>query len=121
MGLVAAIPALPVANIASAVEYYRSRFGFEDRYNADDYGIVGRDEVEIHLWAANDPHKKGAEPHLAGSASCRVQVTDVDSLYAELQENKVIHPNGAIGDQPWGREFTTFDLDHNAITFFQRL
>ncbi|PZG21827.1 hypothetical protein C1I95_06715 [Micromonospora craterilacus] len=119
MKMIRAIPALPVSDVARAVEYYTGRFGFESRYADDDYGIVGKDEVEIHLWPANKPNTPGAEPHLAGSASCRIQVSDVEALYGELDRAGIVHPNGALDDHPWGREFTTLDADRNAITFFQ--
>jgi hypothetical protein len=119
VGLVSAIPALPVSDVKRAVEYYVTKFGFTEDYVGDDYGVVRRDDVEIHLWPANQPGTAGAEPHLAGSASCRIRVSDVSALYEEMTANAVVHPNGALDDHPWGPEFTTVDLDNNAITFYQ--
>ena len=97
-------PALPGRNIPAAVAFYRDRLGFEVRHVDGGLGIMGRDEIEIHLWEANNPHTPGAEPHLAGSASCRVRVNGVHGLYDEYRDQGVIHPNGALGVQPWDVE-----------------
>lgn len=118
--MLAAIPALPVSDTARAVAFYRDRLGFAPRHVAADFAIVHRDDVEIHLWAANQPDTAGAEPHLAGSASCRVRVVGVDALYDEYRAQGVIHPNGALAPQPWGDDdFTVLDADGNALAFFQ--
>ena len=119
MKLLSATPALPVLDIQRAVDYYTTRFGFENRYADEEYGVVGRDDVEIHLWPANKADTAGAQPHLAGTGSCRIRVSDVESLYTQLRRTEVVHPNGAIDDHPWGREFTTLDVDGNAVTFYQ--
>ena len=119
MTLLSAVPALPATDMKRAVAHYVVKFGFEAKYADDDYAVVGRDGVEIHLWPANNPDMKGAEPFIAGTASCRIQVEDVDSMYAEMTEKGVMHSNGALDDGPWGREFTTLDADCNAVTFFQ--
>lgn len=120
MALLAAIPALPVRDVPTAVSYYRDRLGFEPRHVDAGFAIVRRDEVEIHLWAANDADRPGAEPSLAGSASCRVRVTGLPALYAECRAHGVVHPNGALATQPWGDDdFTVLDADGNAIAFFE--
>ena len=120
--MLAATPALPVRNIPAAVAFYRDRLGFDVRHMDGGFGIVGRDEIELHLWEANSPHTPGAEPHLAGSASCRVQVNGVHGLHDEYRDQGVIHPNGVLRVQSWGVEdFTILDLDGNAIAFFERV
>lgn len=83
-------------------------------------GILVRDEVEVHLWVA-DGSAPGAESHLAGSASCRIEVTEAESLYEHCDAIGVVHPNAPIRDTPWGtREFGVLDPDGNLITLFQR-
>lgn len=120
MTLLAATPALPVRNTADAVAFYRDRLGFEARHVEDGFAIVRRDDIEIHLWAANKPGSPGAEPHLAGTASCRVRVRGLRVLYGELRGQGVVHPNGHWASQPWGDDdFTVLDLDGNAIAFFE--
>lgn len=119
--MLAAIPAFPVSDVARSLPFYRDRLGMTIRYQEDEFLILARDAFEVHLWAANKPDIPGAEPFVAGTASCRVQVSGVDILYAELLPLGVVHPNGPIGNKPWGtREFAVLDPDNNLITFFER-
>ncbi len=131
------IPALPVASVAAAMDCYVEKFGFTCRHRDEGFAIVVRDDSEIHLWLAGDdgwrvrpaddladcPVRTGAEDFLAGTASCRVLVDDVDGLYAELAEAGVLHPTdrGSPVDTDYGtREFATLDVDGNLITFYRR-
>lgn len=119
MKLLAAIPAMPVRNVPAAVAFYQERLGFWLVHADAGFAVVNRDEVVIHLWEANDPDTPGAEPHIAGSASCRIRVEGLAALYADLQAQGVVHPNGSLYSQPWGDDdFTILDLDGNAIGFF---
>jgi uncharacterized glyoxalase superfamily protein PhnB len=68
-----------------------------------------------------DGSAPGAERHLAGTVSCRIEVTGIDDLYRHCQALGVVHPNGPLTDQPWGtREFAILDPDHNQIALYQR-
>jgi catechol 2,3-dioxygenase-like lactoylglutathione lyase family enzyme len=121
MTMLAAIPAFPVLDVSQSVDFYRERLTMRIRHQEDEFAILTRDQFELHLWAANKPNVPGAEPFIAGTASCRVQVSDVDGLFAELQPRGIVHPNGPLGDKPWGtREFAILDPDNNLITFFER-
>lgn len=118
--LLSATPALPVRDVPRAVAFYQEKLGFAAAYVDGGFAVVRRDEVEIHLWEANSPGTPGAEPHLAGSASCRVKVNGLHELYAELQAAGVIHPNGPLTSQWWGvDDFATLDLDGNLIGFYE--
>ncbi|MGH3040404.1 MAG: nuclear transport factor 2 family protein, partial [Gaiellaceae bacterium] len=97
------IPALPVRDAAAAVEFYRDRLGFEVLHHDGGFAVLARDEAVVHLWAAGDeswqgrdslekPVRSGAESFLAGTASCRIAVAEVDDLYAELAQADVLHP-----------------------------
>jgi len=130
--LTAAVPVLPVRDTQKAALFYRDRLGFAVDHVDAGYAIVVRDRVAIHLWAATDeswrgrdgdrPVVSGAETFIAGTASCRVHVTDTDALCARYRETGVLHPNGALSDKPYGlREFAILDLDGNLITFFERI
>lgn len=137
MTLVRVIPALPVSDISAAVAFYRDRLGFDPGYSDDDFAILTRDEVEIHLWAASDaswrerspsdlsstPVVSGAESFIAGTASCRIEVRDIDLLYSEYADSGVLYDsNTTIESQPWGtREFPALDLERNLLTFYQPL
>ena len=128
------IPALPVSDVTEAVAFYRERFGFDSPHHTPDFAVRTRDDAVLHLWGATDaewrsrpqladaPIRSGAESFLAGTASCRIEVTDVDGLYAELQAADVLHDvsrSGVTTTDFGTREFPTLDLDGNLLTFFR--
>jgi catechol 2,3-dioxygenase-like lactoylglutathione lyase family enzyme len=133
-GLGRTIPALPVRDVRGAVAFYRDRFGFDARHETDDFAVVVRENAELHLWGASDdgwqtrddlrdkPVRSGAESFIAGTASCRIEVNDVDTLFEELSAAKVLHPiTRGVSTTDFGtREFATLDLDGNLLTFFRR-
>ena len=98
------IPALPVRDVRVAAAYYGERFGFDAPHLTDDFAVLARDDAVLHLWGATDaawpdrsdlrerPVCSGAESFLAGTASCRIEVADVDALYTELAAAGVLHP-----------------------------
>lgn len=129
------MPALPVQNTDQAAAFYQQRVGFEARHVDDGFAKLVRDGAEVHLWAASDrswsersdlterPVCSGAESFLAGTASCRIEVDDVDALYAEMAAAAVLHPTdpGSAQDTEWGtREFAVLDLEGNLLTFVHR-
>jgi len=130
-----AIPALPVRDTEAAVAFYRDRLGFTVAYQTAGFARVVRGDAEIHLWQAGDegwrerddfpdnPVCSGAESFIAGTASCRIQVDDVDAGYAEMRAAEVLHyaDRGSPTDTDFGtREFAVSDLDNNLIVFFRR-
>lgn len=128
MRLLHATPALPVRDIARSVEFYRDKLGFAVVHQEGEFAIVARDDVSIHLWAANDeswrargpasPVVSGAESFIAGTASCRVSVQGIDELHRIVQPLGILHPRGSLRATPWGtREFGVLDLDRNLVTF----
>jgi hypothetical protein len=133
-GLSQTIPALPVRDVRAAALHYRDRFGFEAPHETDDFAVLVRDDAVLHLWGATDedwrsrvdlagqPICSGAESFLAGTASCRIEVTDVDALFEELRVAGVLHPtvkDGVTATDFGTREFATLDLDGNLLTFFR--
>lgn len=126
------IPALPVAEAAAAVAFYRERLGFEALHHDGGFAVLRRDDAIVHLWQASDdrwrardsfeqPVQSGAESFIAGTASCRIEVEGIDDLYEELAPNDVLHPLSKAGpdDTDYGtREFAVVDQDNNLITFF---
>jgi catechol 2,3-dioxygenase-like lactoylglutathione lyase family enzyme len=117
---VRAVPALAVSDVPRAVSFFADVLGFDSVLAQADYGIARRDAVEVHFWAATGPEGSGAEPRLAGTTSCRVQVDGLAGLYQHCQARQVVHPKGELSEQPWGtREFTILDPDRNAVTFFE--
>jgi catechol 2,3-dioxygenase-like lactoylglutathione lyase family enzyme len=133
MKLSTTVPALPVQNVREAVAFYQRRLGFSVSYADDRFARLIRDEAEVHLWAADDqswrhrenlaeePVRSGAESFIAGTASCRIAVDDVDGLYSELAAAAVLHPKdpGSAVDTAWGtREFAALDNEGNLLTFW---
>jgi catechol 2,3-dioxygenase-like lactoylglutathione lyase family enzyme len=129
------IPALPARDVAASAAYLRERFGFTTIHEEDGFAAMVRDDAELHLWGAFDdgwrsraeladrPIRSGAESFLAGTASCRIELDEVDDLFAELQAQDVLHPvsrDGVQGTDFGTREFATTDLDGNLLTFFSR-
>lgn len=127
------IPALPVQSIKESMEFYKTRLGFTVRHHDEGFCIVVRDQVEIHLWKsadetwkerhdfASNPICSGAENFLAGTASCRIQVTGIDELFEEYKKQGVIYsPDTVVELQPWGdREFPALDHHRNLLTFYE--
>jgi hypothetical protein len=63
----------------------------------------------------------GAESFISGTASCRIQVDNVDELFDEMMGKSVVHPVSEAGptDTEWAtREFAALDNDGNLLTFF---
>ena len=134
-GLGRTIPALPVRDVLAAVRHYRERFGFDAVHESDDFAVLVRDDAQLHLWGASDedwrsrgdlasrPICSGAESFIAGTASCRIEVVDVDALFQELESAGVLHPTvrDGVATTDFGtREFATVDQDGNLLTFFRR-
>jgi hypothetical protein len=93
-----------------------------------------RDDTVLHPWGATDddwrsrddlvqrPVCSGAESFLAGTASCRIEVADVDALFDELEAAGVLHDvsRDGVATTDFGtREFATLDLDGNLLAFFR--
>jgi catechol 2,3-dioxygenase-like lactoylglutathione lyase family enzyme len=117
-----AVPMLPVSEERTAVAFFEATLGFTElRHEGKGLGILRRDAVEVHLWVP-DGSAPGAERHLAGTASCRIEVSSVVELYDHCQRQGVVHPDAPLKKQPWGtREFGVLDPDNNLITLYERV
>lgn len=118
----AAVPALPVSEKRPAVAFFARALGFEElRHEGQGLGTLSRDAVEPHVWVA-DGCAPGAARHLAGSASCRIEVTGIDELYRHCQGLGVVHPDAPLRDTWWGtRELGVLDPDGNPIGLYERV
>ena len=100
------VPNLPVRDVPAAQEWYREVLGLGINWIwEDNFGSVGRDQVELFLYESNDPRP----------GICSVFVDDVDSIYERARER-----GGEIASElelkPWGvREFSIRDLDGNIL------
>jgi catechol 2,3-dioxygenase-like lactoylglutathione lyase family enzyme len=136
MKMIKSIPAIPVRSIEQSVNFYSDRLGFFVSHQDDGFAILIRDDVEIHFWAASDnkwkgsavalsksPVISGAESFLAGTASCRIEVTGIDELFEEYKKEGVTYnPNTVIETKYWGtREFPALDHHRNLLTFYENI
>ena len=133
MRLGTTIPALPARDIPASTAFYVDRLGFATLHTDGHFSVLQRDDARIHLWESGDtswrgrpdlaakPVVSGAESFLAGTASCRIEVTGIDELYAEMDASGVLHGVSGAGaqDTDYGtREFHVLDLDGNLLTFY---
>jgi hypothetical protein len=112
---VAAIPVLASLDIQRSVDFFASRLGFTINYASQgEYGIVSRGAITIHFWACSDPA-------IPMATSCRINVRNIESLYAHCTGQQMVHPNSSLQATPWNREFAILDPDKNLVTFFEPL
>ena len=134
--LLSAIPALPVTDLAKAVRQYAERFGFEVVHQDEGFAVLARDGVRLMVRRADDrgwqrvgsppgssPVRTGAESFLAGTASCRIQVSALSELIAELIGRGALQPTkpGPETTRFGTRELHCRDSDGNLLTFFEQL
>jgi DNA-binding transcriptional MerR regulator len=109
-----AIPVLASLDLEATQRFYAERLGFDPVATYPDYAVSARDGVQIHFWLTDDRR-------FAENTSCRIDVSGIDALYAELNGNGVVHANGQLTEQPWGiKEFSVLDADGNLIKFGER-
>jgi catechol 2,3-dioxygenase-like lactoylglutathione lyase family enzyme len=132
MKLLHAIPALPARDQERSTAFYRDQLGFAVAFRQPGFTKLQRDDVELHLWVANDegwrsrsgecPVVSGAESFIAGTHSCRIGVQGIDELYRAVEPLGIVHGNAPLHDTHFGtREFAVLDPDGNLVTFFERL
>lgn len=113
--IVRAIPKLASLDLDQTQRFWSEKLGFERLFTYPDYGISGRDGVQIHFWLTDDAD-------IPKETGCRIDVTGVDVLYAEMDAAGLVHPNGELADTPWGfRQFSVLDGDGNLVTFGERV
>jgi len=116
-----ATPAFAVSDLHRSVEFFRQVLHFDAVATEPGFALLRCDSVALTLWLA-DGSAKGAERELAGTVSCRIEVTGVDDWYGHCTAAGCVHPNGLLRDTEWGtREFAVLDPDNNLVTFWQRL
>ena len=111
------IPKLPMRNMALTKAYYLTQLNFFELGDYGDYLIVGKDQIEIHLFEF-----KRLDPNI-NYGQAYIRTNNIDQIYKEfLQRNVAIHPNGELNIKPWGqKEFSLLDPDHNLLTFGQSI
>ena len=112
---VQAIPRLVARDVNAAIEFYETNLGFHATLHLEDYAILKRDSVEIHLsLLAHDPK--------TNNISCRIDVRGVTQLHERCRALGSVQPNDSLTMKPWHRlEFSILDPDRNLITFAEVL
>ncbi|MBC8145668.1 MAG: VOC family protein [bacterium] len=96
------------------MKFYETELGFTRGHEEDEFGIVARDDVEVHFWKCSD--RKIAE-----QTSCRIRVEGIQDLYAGWEGRSFIHPNARLETKWWGdTEFGVVDIFGNLIMFYER-
>jgi len=111
-----AIPVLASLQIDKTVRFYQEKLGFNHLgWKDENYAVIGRDHIEIHFWKCiNKIHPE--------NTCCYIHVLDVETLYKEMKLAGVVHPKGALTNQPWGmNEFAILDEDGNMIKFGEKV
>lgn len=104
----AADPVLPARDLSAAAAFYE-RLGFvADRYG-EDYLILRRDGVRLHVWPCQDPA-------VLAACGCYLRVEDPQAWHAlcVAAGARTLAP----GPKPWGmEEGAMWDPDGNLLRF----
>ena len=116
----AALPIVPVSDVAATVAFYTAVLGFEARLVTDDdsFAVVGLNGAGIQLLKTDDAQALRAT---ANNISIYMPVRGLDALYERLRPKLEALPTGRVRppfDQPYGmREFHVKDPD-GCLLFF---
>ncbi|CAN5267531.1 N/A [soil metagenome] len=111
---VSAVPIIPAQEIEASAAWYRDMFAFEIVHTEHEYGIVERDDVQIHFWGPSGIAPKDSMTMI------RVGVRGIEGLFEQCRAQAIVHPNAPLEEKPWGlREFAVSDSDGNLLTFFE--
>jgi uncharacterized glyoxalase superfamily protein PhnB len=125
------VPILPSKNIPESLEFYQHVYGFHNAWawtksgqqltdfssvNPKDIGYGGLSEpLIVHFWFSD-------EKHILESAGFRIEVEDIEAMYADCQAANCVHPNAPLETKPWGvKEFGTLDPSGVLVTIYQTL
>ncbi len=106
---------LPSANLDSSLVYYEKKLGFEValRLPGNEYAIVERDDIAIHLFVDG-----ASEPSAVG---VHIFTSELDQLFHELQTSGAAISQ-KIERKAWGnREFRVRDEFGNELKFTELL
>jgi uncharacterized glyoxalase superfamily protein PhnB len=108
-------PELPSTNLDNAVAYFEKKLGFAvvTRLPENEYAIVERDGLAIHLFANQARNSSAVGLHIF--------TRDLDQLFAELQAAGATITQ-EIERKPWGnRDFRVRDEFGNELKFTEPL
>jgi catechol 2,3-dioxygenase-like lactoylglutathione lyase family enzyme len=105
-------PRFVVRDLEQALAFYE-QLGFQTTYHDEDFAIVERDKVSLHLNYFQDfPTGK--------HAVCWIASTDIDALYQQYLPAEA--RQAPLQTKPWGfKEFTMRDPSGNLIIFAEHI
>jgi catechol 2,3-dioxygenase-like lactoylglutathione lyase family enzyme len=111
-------PIIGTQDIRRAIEFYTERLGFElafqDNAESPNYVSFRRDQVEVHM--------QFQYAHEMSPIRLRFQVDDPEAIFKEYQHRGVECSADGVRTTPWQtREFSLYDPDRNALTFYNDL
>ena len=123
------VPILPSKNIPESLEFYQRVYGFDSAWawtktgqQVTDFSSVDAKDIVyggcsepliVHFWFSD-------EKLVLESAGFRIEVEDIDAMYASCQAANCLHPNAPLEVKPWGlKEFGTLDPSGVIVTIFQ--
>jgi uncharacterized glyoxalase superfamily protein PhnB len=115
----AAVPEIPVNDLAKAVQYYETKLGFGVDWSDEQLGLAGISRGKCRIFLADLDFRKGYGN--VGSTLIWLNLNskeEVDELYEEWSGNGV-NTASSPESKPWGlHEFTASDLDGNLFRVF---
>lgn len=111
-----AVPVIPALDVSVTLGFFERYLGFVETFRdatPPSYAGMQRDGVTFHIFEC-------AAKRIAEWTSFRIAIRGVVELYASCRSAGIIHPNGALGDRPWGTsEFTILDPSGVCVTFVE--
>src|SRR4051812_14467836 len=112
--LPAAVPEIPVSDLATAAAYYQNSLGFAVDWSADDIGLAGVSKGNCRLFLADPDFRKergNAAPVLIWlNLNSKDDVNALYRVWSAAKANLISAPES----KPWGLyEFTAKDFDGN--------
>ncbi|WP_299490133.1 VOC family protein [Acaryochloris sp. IP29b_bin.137] len=109
-------PLVPAGEeIEPAIAFYEQKLGFKVIHREGDplrLAIVQRDAAVIYLC-------KNSYQNLGSPTSLRIQVNDIDQLFAEYEAKDESIVQEKLEQKPWGpKEFVVYDPVGGCLTFF---
>jgi catechol 2,3-dioxygenase-like lactoylglutathione lyase family enzyme len=110
---------LAVNNLARSADFYKDKLGFKTLWEDGGWHFLIRDNIKIMIGEC--PDDKPAYETGCHSYFAYLEVSNINQLYQEFEENKVEILSG-IQDKPWGqREFSVRTIDGHRITFGEEI
>ena len=114
-----AVPEIPVASVAKAVEYYREKLGFALDWGGEEVGLAGVSRGCCRLFLANEEFRQERGNGAPVLVWLNLESKDeVNALFREWTMT-MARLMSSPETKPWGlHEFTVADVDGNLLRVF---